>query len=85
MRRDPPSARSSVTSVHLRESREQEILTPLLAVPQHHFLAESLENYPVCFFIMSCVSPDCELPRTEIIIALIAVIYSVRTMCHTLF
>lgn len=35
----------NVTSAQLRESSEQEILTPLLGVSQHHFLAKLLENY----------------------------------------
>lgn len=56
----------------------------------HHCLVELgitswLESLGNCVSFIVCVSPDCELPRTDIIIALIATIYSALTMCHALF
>lgn len=81
---DPPPERSTDDDLSpSQRAGRQELLTPLLGRTQPHFLAQVIRKLSVSFNV--CVSPAGELPRTEIIIALIATIYSALTLRQALF
>lgn len=80
---DPPPERSTDDDLSPgQRTGRQELLTPLLGRTQPHFLAQVIRKLSVSFNV--CVSPAGELPRTEIIIALIATIYSALTLRQAL-